>query len=749
MKIKLTTGLRFTFVFALCHFVTVAAAQKGSAYSTRVVVQDSMEISLYTPTMLRIRISHLPGEKFPAKYAIPFLIGKTENWNNVPFSKKEDASFVYITTDSLQIRIAKSGLNWTIWNKQTSSQIYPSYGPVYGMFKDGYSLFDNVSAFDAPSKINRYSHWFYNPVTKNYTDIYLEQDLIEDRYFIYGPSYASLFAQMNELIGPEPLLPKKGYGFFQTQHLTCTGTQESLMEVARKFREKNIPLDNLILDFEWGDACDGNKELPWGSSLEWSSNYTSPLSPAQMIAKLDSMHIDVMLIHHSAGEFHNRKHQGWTETLYDEQTWWKKYKEKLDIGVRGTWQDTRINDITDSYIYSRTQQYYGNRKRVSFLGCRKVMAFNPWDFRYSAMPTENMIGARRYPFHWTEDCSSSWNEMAFQLKAVNNTWGPMSGYSYLSSDMIARDWKIQARWQQFTALSTVARSHNSKPWSGDIDIDNFVNKIRITGRDTIKTAIIEEAEQKETAEESVRKYLQLRYRLIPYLYSYAYINYLTGMPVTRPMLLAFPEDYICSSDTWPYQFMLGDHILVAPVYGDFNSMEIYLPKGYDWINYETKDIYKNGGFITVNTSDIHTMPIFVKQGAIIPMRQQTEWIDTKIPDTLSFDIYPSDTPSEFTLYEDDGETMDYQKGAYSVTRIVSEKNDTTITVVINKTNGDYMGKPTNRKYNVRLNLVSEKPSTVTISGAKETDWKYDTIDKSVLIWFVKNAGDNTKIIVSK
>ncbi len=703
-----------------------------SNYSTTVVLQDSVEISLYSPTMFRFRLSHLKGEKFPSKYAIPFVIGKTTKWENVHFKKSEDKNTIDITTDSLRIRIEKRSLAWSVWSLDQKKKICPSDGPVYGMFKDGYSLFDNVSAFNAPSKVSRYSHWFYNPVTKNYTDTYLEEDLIEDTYFIYGPSYPSLFAQLNELLGPEPLLPKKGYGFFQTQHLSCSGSQEKLMEVAKKFRDKNIPLDNLILDFEWGDGCVDGKETTWGSQMEWAKNYAYPLSPAQMIKKLDSMNIDVMLIHHNAPEFKNRKHQGWTETVFDEQTWWNNYRQTLDMGIRGTWQDTRINDITDSYIYTRTQDYYGNNKRVLFLGCRKVVALNPWDFRFSVMPTENMIGARRYPYHWTEDCSSSWNEMAFQLKAVNNIYGPMSGYSYLASDVIGANWRIQARWNQFTALSAVARSHNSKPWSGNIDVKDFTNKIKITGRDSVVIKEQVETEQKETAEESIRKHLQLRYRLLPYIYSYAFVNYLTGMPVTRPLLLAYPNDYICSSDAWPYEFMLGDNILVAPVYGDFNSMEIYLPRGNDWIDFNTKAVYKDGGIITYNTSDINTMPIFLKAGAIIPMRQQSNWIDTKIADIITFEIYPSRTPSSFTLYEDDGESIDYQKGKYGKTTIACEHKNG-ITVTIYKMNGDYKGKQSERDYSVRINAILNKPKNVIISNQGTSKWEYDAKNECINI----------------
>ena len=739
MRISTSTRINryasLLFLILVQGLMSNALSQQGNSYASKYIFQDSVEVSFYSPTMFRFRISHGKGEHIPQQYEIPFAIGKTTNWEPVPFQHFNFPSHVSLVTDSIELRISKLGLNWEVFRKSNGEQIHPSSGPVYGMFRNGYTVFDNVSAFDAPTKINRYSHWFYNPITKNYTDTYLEEDLIEDKYFIYGPSYTALFAQMNELIGPEPLLPKKGYGFFQTQHMSCEGTQAQLMDVVKKFRDRKIPLDNLIIDFEWGDGCDDEKEVTWGSRLDWNKKYSTPLSPKEMVAQLKKQHVDVMLIHHSAGKFDNRKHQGWTETEYDETTWWNKYKEKLDFGIRGTWQDTRINDITDSYIYQRTQQYYGNSKRVLFLGSRKVMAFNPWDFRFSTMPTENMIGARRYPFHWTEDCSFSWNEMAFQLKAINNTWGSMSGYSYLASDGIGSNWKIQARWSQFTALSAIARSHNSKPWSGNIDLNDFTNKIKIRGRDSVKIKSQSDTEQNETAEASIRKYLQLRYRLLPYIYSYAINNYLTGMPITRPMLLAFPNDYMCSSDTWPYQFMLGENILVAPVYGDFKSMEIYLPKGFDWIDFESGDEYNDGGIIAYNTEDINKLPLFIKKGAIIPMRQSSNWIDIKETDSLTVEVYPSEKFTEYILYEDDGESIEYQSGRYGEARLTCRKSNDNIQFCVMPMKGEYFGKPKSRTMVFGFNKVFSEPRAISLngkhlavfnSGKSGNDyWKYD------------------------
>ena len=339
------------------------------------------------------------------------------------------------------------------------------------MFKDGYTVFDNASSFDERNKNSRFSHWFYNPVSRRYTDIYLAEDLIFDKYFIYGPDYNSLFSQFNELVGPEPLLPVKGYGFFQTQHLGCQGNQEKLIELAKKLRERDIPCDNLIIDFEWGDGCPGEDEKYWGQSLDWAPSYKTPLTPEQMVRKLDSLHFNIMLIHHSAPDFPNRaldtpKRPGdWTSKVYPEDIWWSKYREKLDIGVKGTWQDTRQNDLTDGLIWTWTQDYIGPENRVLFLGCRKMMDLNPYELeRDNTIPANDLIGSRRYPFRWTEDISNTYRELKWHINAITNTHGSMKGVDYITADCFGKNWKVQARWNQFIDFNTVSRSHTSKPW---------------------------------------------------------------------------------------------------------------------------------------------------------------------------------------------------------------------------------------------------------------------------------------------
>ncbi len=746
------------FVMLACPLVS------GKSYCTKSYIGDGIEISLYSATMFRFRVSNLPGEKFPEQYEIPFAIGHLDSWEAVQNETWQEGELHYVKTSQILIEIDAQTFLWKVYTSDATRQICPSNGPIFGMFRDGYTVFDNASSFGELNNNSRFSHYFYNPKTGRYVDTYLEEDLISDTYFIYGPDYPSLFMQFNELVGPEPLLPKKAYGFFQTQHLTCSGSQEKLMEAAHQMRARDIPCDNLIIDFEWGDGCDGAEEVEWGSRLDWSPQYMTPLSAQQMLDSLDAMHYDVMLINHSAPNFVNRANQGWTQTVWPEDVWWAKFMEKVSQGVDGTWQDTRRNDITDGEIWNRLQSHFGSTKRVLFMGCRKMHALNPWDAYFTALPMNQLIGARRNPFDWTGDCSYSWNELKWQINAITNTHGSLKGVTYISSDAVAANWKIQARWNQFTDFTPISRSHNPKPWSGNIDVNDFVSKIRITGRDTVQIADDDplfETDDRPTAEASIRKHRKLRYRLLPYLYSYAHVNYQSGLPICRPMLMAFPHDHHVSGDQWPYQFMFGEWMLVAPVYGDFQSMEIYLPAGHQWIDYWSGEIYEGGGILRYDTRDVEKLPLFVKAGAILPLRRDQNWINpTEVNDPLFMDIFPTSS-SIFTLIEDDGKSTLYQQNRIARTRFDCDSDSAgCIKFQIHKMTGEYEGCHKARSYVLQFRGRTDRPTEIRINGEKivemtdlnplninNSEWCYSANDATLYVQFRMNTGTDAQVIV--
>lgn len=770
IRISLIAASLLTLSWSVAYADTTAPT-----YATKVNLGSGIEISLYTPTMFRFRVSHLKENDDPAKYEVPFLMGRTKTWPEVPFHCRRDDKFDFIDTAVLEIQVSRSDHSWTVWTEDGQKRIYPSSGATYGIFRDGYTEFDAASAFDQPTVYSRFEHWFYSPATGRYVDTYLAEDLIYDQFFIYGPAYDQLFQQLKDLVGAEPLLPRKAYGFFQTQHLGCKGSQTQLLEVARQFRDHHIPVDTLIVDYEWGDGCPGGDEddQNWGR-LDWAQPYTKPLSPAAMIAALHGAHYDVMLIQHSAPDFSHRaedlkseRNREWTSKVYNEKVWWNKVREKLDLGVDGIWQDTRKNDVTDSVIWKGLQDYYGDSRRVLFMGNRNMVEMDPWSpEREDRFPSNSLLASRRYPFRWTGDAHTTWSELQWHINALTNTFGPMAGVDYVTADGYAADWKQQARWNQFLDFVTVARSHTMKPWDRGLAIEELASTMAFgekreevlnTPAQRSPSASPSESRSVDTptAEESIRENLQLRYRLLPYLYSEAFQQYQTGFPIVRPMVLAFSDDPYCQFDRERYQYMFGDWFLVAPVWADLSSMDIYLPKGTDWIDYWGKRQYRGGKLVIYDTSDTNKLPLFVKAGAIIPLRKDAEWIEPDQPgDPVILDIYPGPTATSFALYEDDGITTHYQSGEFATTMLQNQPESSGNTFTVGTTRGDYRGKPQSRPWVLHFNLEPDTPRSVVLNGkelhqatnpvdlsVEATGWNYDAEKQLLTVRSVKNASD--------
>ena len=412
------------------------------------------------------------------------------------------------------------------------------------------------------------------------------------------------------------------------------------------------------------------------------------------------------------------------------------------------------------------------------MGNRDAMNLNPWSRDGDHMvATASLLASRRYPFRWTGDISTTWNELRFQIDAITNAQGSMKGVSYFTADAFAKNWQHQARWNQFLAFSPVARSHTMKPWDAHLDVLTLEKIMRFNpehvadaqqlssdpDQQVVEAWVDKNAPGTKTAENSIRKYLKLRYRLLPYIYSTAYENYLTGMPLARPMDLAFPADTDCQQNRWPYQYVFGDSFLVAPVFADLNSMEIYLPKGSEWIDYWNHHVYAGGQIIDYDTSDAEKLPLFVRAGSIISMRPEADWIDPRVSDNpLFLDIYPSNQTASSTLYEDDGETTEYQSGRFAKTVFEARREqDGDVTLSMGESQGDYTGKAVNRAFEITANLVDKAPLSVTKNGrplanlnipdelrAGSEGWRYDEQGHAVTVKVTQLSASTSKIVIA-
>ncbi len=223
-------------------------------------------------------------------------------------------------------------------------------------------------------------------------------------------------------------------------------------------------------------------------------------------------------------------------------------------------------------------------------------------------------GGQRFPVHWGGDSRTTFEHMAASLRGGLNF--ALSGFAYWSHDIGGfsgkTNPKLYARWAQFGLFCSHARAHGTterEPW--------------VFGEET---------------ERIFRKYATLRYRLLPYLYSCAARTVTTGRPLLRPLLLDYQDDP--TTHTLDLQYLFGDHFLVAPVCADTEHVPVYLPEGR-WVDYWNKVTHTGPGWFTVH-APLDTLPLFVREGAIIPMGPPVQFVEQKSLDPLTLDVYPAD-----------------------------------------------------------------------------------------------------------
>ncbi|MGN6181019.1 MAG: DUF5110 domain-containing protein, partial [Mucilaginibacter sp.] len=256
-------------------------------------------------------------------------------------------------------------------------------------------------------------------------------------------------------------------------------------------------------------------------------------------------------------------------------------------------------------------------------------------------------------------------------------------------------------------------------------------------------------------------FLELKMRLTPYMYTYCAQAHETGVPTTRGMVLEYPNDPVTWGKQTQYQFMNGEWFLVAPIYKDEAKRDsIYLPKG-TWYDYWDGKAYAGGKWMNNYPAPLAKLPVFVKAGAIVPMYPAMNYDGEKKADTLTLDIYPY-KHSSFNMYEDDGLTREYRKGAFAKTLIEANAGKD-VAVTIHPAVGNYTGKYLQRIY--VLDIHQQKaPKQVFVNGVPvkmiasasvfntaKTGFYYDTNDKTGVVhvkttWLKTNVVQTVKVV---
>jgi alpha-glucosidase len=298
-------------------------------------------------------------------------------------------------------------------------------------------------------------------------------------------------------------------------------------------------------------------------------------------------------------------------------------------------------------------------------------------------------GTQRYSAAWTGDNVSSWEHLAMAIPMCLN-FG-LSGQPFVGPDIGGfigtPTGEMYTRWLQYGVFLPLCRSHSVK---GSVDKEPWAY-----------------GEKFETIN---RKFIELRYQLLPFLYTEFYKASLSGVPIMRPLLLEFPDDKTTYRiDT---QFMIGENILVSPVMEAGSTTRwMYLPKG-EWYDFWTREKVGGGKWIDAKAT-IDQVPLFIRAGAVIPMQQVVQFADQAPVDPITFEIFPSEEAKGF-CYEDDGISFEYQTGKYRTVSVTVVVKGSEINVERSAADGGFI--PAKRSVVFALNGVAQKPKSVSVRG---------------------------------
>jgi alpha-glucosidase (family GH31 glycosyl hydrolase) len=518
-----------------------------------------------------------------------------------------------------------------------------------------------------------------------------------DLFFVASPDPATIMAEYARITGHAEMPPLWSFGY-QQSHRTLASREEVLAE-AKTFREKKLPCDALI--YLGTGFCPSGWNTENGSFV-WNSRVFP--DPKQM---LDELHKDnfraVMHVVILSDRLHGTVHDPCSVSRFDEEEascHWDAHRKDFAQGVDGWWPDE--GDPLDSRSRLVRNRMYWEGPQLD----------RPRERPY-ALHRNAYAGMQRYAsFLWSGDVYSTWETLKTHVPIALNTalsgipyWGTDIGGFVPTPEFTA---ELYVRWFQFGAFCPLFRSHGRAwklrlPWGwntgdpGPVEINNY------------NGAAIPDASQLHDArvEPICRKYLELRYRMLPYLYSAVHECATKGMPIMRALWLHFPDDpkaVECGDE-----YLWGRSVLVAPVVEKgATTRRVYLPRS-TWYDFWSGERLAGGREIS-RPVNLETMPLFVREGSILPLGPVKQFSAEKVDEPLAISIYPG-ADASFLLYEDDGTSFDYRKGEWMGTQMAWD--DTRKILGLRLAPGSRMSSPKSRAIKVQL---AEVTRNITFDG---------------------------------
>ena len=557
-----------------------------------------------------------------------------------------------------------------------------------------------------------------------------------DYYFMYGKNADGVVAQVRDLTGKAPMLPLWAYGFFQSKERYHT--EDESLDVLKKYRNLKIPIDVVIQDWRYWPEFNKSDSL-WNSQSFDKQRFPNPKKWADEIHKLNAK----LLIVTWPGfgpkteqrkEFESKKmiinFDTWPPNsgarpydVYNPEAldiyWRYLYKSIFSyIGNDGWWLDStepdHINRKDSDYDLSTHLGSYRSVKNGYSLMHNKGIAVNQRkanDSKRAVILTRSgFIGQQLYGSNtWSGDVVSSWEMLEKQIPAALNY--TLMGIPNWNSDIggfFADKWKkdggnknpefqeLYVRWMQFGAFCPMMRSHGT-----DLprEIWNF-------------------GERGTWCFDAQEKAINLRYSLLPYIYSTSWDVSSNNGTFMRPLIMDFVSDK--KTHSIGNEYLFGRSILVAPV-TKYKSKEwsVYLPNGIDWYDFWT-NAYIKGGQTIVSKAAVDEIPLYIKAGTILPFGPKVQYATEKKWDNLEIRIYPG-ADGEFTLYEDENDNYNYEKKMYSIIKF--RWDDKTRMLTIKDREGSFSGMLKSRVF--KIIVVSPDTAVADSSGQPGKNISYN------------------------
>ncbi len=733
-----------------------------------------LRIAFLTVNMLRVTLTR-PGYNEPL---LDYPFARTE-WDSVPLSLQETDSQLILKTSELHLTIQKSpcrltvsdrhgnvlnqddpgmGIGWDAdevrcWKTITPDEKFFGLGEkTGGLNKRGSEwvmwntdnphhdnnsdpIYQSIPFFIGVRNYQAYGIYFNNSYrskfnlgagNQRYYSFSADAGNL-DYFFIYGPQVSRVVETYTELTGRTPMPPMWTLGYQQCRWSYYP--DKEVLRIAQTFREKQIPADVIYLDIHY---MDGYRVFTWHPER-------FP-DPAGLIKKLHELGFKVAVIidpgvkvdplYRVAKEGLQQNHfvkypdgetyigEVWPGPSYfpdfsreETRAWWGNlFDDLLKVGVKGFWNDMNEPAVwgkafPEEVLFDDEGRISSQKKMHNLYGF--LMAKACYDGVKKQRPNERpfvitragFAGEQRFTSVWTGDNQATEEHLEMGIRMLQGLG--ISGVPFVGTDVGGFGGtpspELFARWVESAVFTPFFRTHthygssDQEPWSFG-----------------------------ENVEEISKKFITLRYEILPYLYSLFWEAHQTGAPILRPMFWHYQNDPQVYDGAWQEQFLIGENLLVAPVtrVGQ-NLKKIYLPAG-QWLDLNTEIVYDGSQTVIVD-APLDRLPMFLKSGGILPSQEAVQFVGEKAMMKLIVDIFPTTQPTSYSFYEDDGASVEYTAGQYRLTdfSITLKGNE----LLIKKNRGRDAYQPVDRALQFRVHTVAEPKGAITLARASLTKIK--------------------------